>query len=84
MKTILAELPKGKEYSLTAHERIVKNRDDFYNQSEQESGVIGATMQYCFPKRKRHLGHKEDPDCGNQNVGHTKSKIDKQCTSLMI
>ena len=62
MKTILAELPKGKEYRLTAHGRIVKNRDDYYNQSEQQSDVIRATSSGS-PSRKGNLGHEDDPDC---------------------
>ena len=80
MKTILAELPKGKEYRLTTHGRMVKNRDD-YNQSEPQRGVLRATNSGS-PSRKGNLGHQEDPDCGNQNVEHavTKPKIDKQCS----
>ena len=62
MKTILAELPKGKEYRLTAHGRIVKNRDDYYNQSEQQSDMIRATSSDS-PSRKGNLGHEDDPDC---------------------
>ena len=81
MKTILAELPKGKEYRLTAHGRIVRNRDDYYNQSEQQSDVIRATNSGS-PSRKGNLGHEDDPDCESQNVEHavTKPKINKQCS----
>ena len=81
MKTILAELRKGKEYRLTAHGRIVKNRNDYYNQSEQQSDVIRATN--CgSPSRNGNLGHEDDPDCESQNVDHpvTKPKINKQCS----
>ena len=79
MKTILAELPKGKEYRLTAHGRIVRNRDDYYNQSEQQSDVIRATNSGS-PSRKGNLGHEDDPDCESQNVEHaeTKPKFNKQ------
>ena len=81
MKTILAELPKGKEHRLTAHGRIVRNRDDYYNQSEQQSDVIRATNSGS-PSRKGNLGHENDPDCESQNVEHavTKPKINKQCS----
>ena len=81
MKTILAELPKGKEYRLTAHGRIVRNRHDYYNQSEQQNDVIRATNSGS-PSRKGNLGHENDPDCESQNVEHTvtKPKINKQCS----
>ena len=81
MKSILAELPKGKGYRLTAHGRIVRNRDDYYNQSEQQNDVIRATNSGS-PSRKGNLGHENDPDCESQNVEHdvTKPKINKQCS----
>ena len=81
MKTILAELLKGKEYRLNAHGRIVRNRDDYYNQSEQQSEVIRATNSGS-PSKKGNLGHEEDPACESQNVEQavTKPKIDKQCS----
>ena len=72
---------KGKEYRLTAHGRIVRNRDDYYNQSERQSEVTRVTNSGS-PSRKGNLGHEEDPACESQNVEHavTKPKIDKQCS----
>ena len=76
-KTILAELPKGKEYRLTAHGRIVRNRDDYYNQSEQQNDVIRATNSRS-PSRKGNLGMKMIQIVKVKNVEHAGQSQNQQ------